>query len=118
MRTKRIILAATCVFLVVVSASAQSAKFAPLDAPNFERMADAVFKHENSAKWPYGIKVHYKTTTPRQACLNTLRHCYARWLASPMTYSYVEFTADIYCPMKDDPKGNAAWKSDMRRLLK
>lgn len=39
-----------------------------------QRLADAIFKAENSKSHPYGIMVKYKHTTPRQACLNTINN--------------------------------------------
>ena len=43
-----------------------------------EQIANAIYKAEGGAKtnYPYGILAHYKHTTPRQACINTINHAW------------------------------------------
>ena len=83
------------------------------------RLADAIFVLEggNRTKWPYGVKVRYKTTSPRQACLNTVRHKHADWGAAGSHGDFLDYLADRYCPAKDDPIGNKNWKANIHRLL-
>lgn len=45
-------------------------------APDFNRLANAISKAENSKVHPYGVMVKYKHTTPRQACINTCKHAW------------------------------------------
>ena len=41
------------------------------------KIADAIFKIENSKIHPYGIMI--KTNNPRKVCLNTIKNTFARW---------------------------------------
>lgn len=45
-----------------------------------DQWANAIKHAENSHKHPYGIMARYRHTTPRQACINTVRHNYKKWL--------------------------------------
>jgi hypothetical protein len=83
------------------------------------RLADAIFVLEggNGTKWPYGIKVRYKSTSPRQACLNTIRHKHADWVQAGAKGDFRDYLADRYCPAKDDPTGNRNWHSNIHKLL-
>lgn len=84
------------------------------------RLADAIFILEggNGTKWPYGIKVRYKSTTPRQACLNTVRHKHADWVKAGCAGDFLDYLADRYCPPSADPAGNKNWKSNIHSFAK
>jgi hypothetical protein len=75
------------------------------------RLADAIYKAEGGAatKHPYGILAHYKHTTPRQACINTIRHAKRDWNHKT---DFISFLGSRYCPVgaKNDPKNlNKNW---------
>lgn len=84
---------------------------------NIERLADAIYLAEGGAKTkhPYGILKKYKTTTPRQACINTIKSGLRRWNAQGKkgnANDFIEFLGKTYCPIgaKNDPKGlNKNW---------
>lgn len=46
---------------------------------NVNKLANAIYKTENSKRWPYGIKHHYKHTSARQACINTIERRLKMW---------------------------------------
>jgi hypothetical protein len=68
-------------------------------AINVERLADAIYRAEGGAKTthPYGILAHYKYTTPRQACINTIKHAQRDWDGKG---DFIEFLGGRYCPTK------------------
>ena len=78
-----------------------------------ERLADAIGKAENSKSHPYGILTTYKHTTPRQACLNTIRTALTRWRAAGEPGEFIPWLGRTYCPIvgaKNDPhKLNQNW---------
>lgn len=84
---------------------------------NVNRLANAIYMSEGGAKTrhPYGILAKYKTTTPRQACINTIKTNIRKWNKAGMTGSYKEFIvfmSKTYCPIgaKNDPTGlNRHW---------
>ena len=89
---------------------------------NFNKLADAIYKAEGGAKTahPYGILKKYKTTNPRQACLNTLRSKYKLWVASGRQKSYLQFLSERYAPIgaSNDPKGlNQNWLKNVSFFL-
>ena len=82
-----------------------------------KQIANAIFKAENSKNHPYGILAHYKHTTPRQACLNTIAHARRDWNGKG---EFLVFLRDRYCPLKasNDPKGlNINWLKNVKYYL-
>lgn len=92
--------------------------------PDYEALANAIYKAEGGAKTkhPYGILKRYKTTTSRQACINTCKHAYRDYLVAvakaPQIASkgprmaFLAFLANRYAPIgaKNDPTGlNRNW---------
>jgi len=83
-----------------------------------EQIANAIYYAEGGAKTshPYGILAHYKHTTPRQACINTIRHARRDFKGG----DFIEFLGSRYCPIgaENDPTGlNKNWVSNIKRLL-
>jgi len=79
-----------------------------------ERLANAIFKAEHSKTWPYGIMHHYKHTTPRQACLNTIRHRIEDWNGEG---DFIAYLGQTYAPLGagNDPQGlNKNWIKNVR----
>jgi hypothetical protein len=84
-----------------------------------DEIADAIYLAEGGAKisHPYGILAHYKTTTPRQACLNTIAHARKDWNGQG---DFIAFLGSRYCPVgsKNDPKGlNKNWVKNVNYFL-
>src|SRR5690349_4439785 len=77
--------------------------------PDFNRLADAIYKAEGGSKTshPYGILKKYRNTSPRQACLNTIRHKYRDWVSSDSKKPFLAYLRDKYAPLNalNDPTG-------------
>lgn len=87
--------------------------------PNYEKLADAVKKVEHSVKYPYGVKsinTHGDEVAARRICINTCRNNYKRWVKAGSNGAYLDFLANVYCPVKADPTGNKNWKVNIRKF--
>src|SRR3990167_3113765 len=64
-----------------------------------DQIANAIYKAEGGDKtsYPYGILKHYKTTSPRQACVNTINHARRDWNGEG---DFIVFLGERYCPPK------------------
>ena len=81
---------------------------------NVPVLADAIYKAEGGAntRHPYGILKKYKVTTPRQACINTIKSGLKRYQTDTKGLEFIPFLAQTYCPIgaKNDPTGlNRHW---------
>jgi len=81
-----------------------------------DKLANAIYKAEGGAKTrhPYGILTKYKTTTPRQACINTIKHALRDWNGRG---DFIEFLGKRYAPVgaDNDPKGlNKNWVKNVK----
>lgn len=88
---------------------------------NVEKLATAIYYAEGGShtNHPYGILAHYKTTTPRQACLNTIKSAIRRYEKTNQRMDFVKFLSLTYCPIgaKNDPAGlNANWYTNVSRI--
>jgi hypothetical protein len=84
-----------------------------------DEIANAIYRAEGGSKTshPYGILAHYKTTTPRQACLNTIAHARRDWNGEG---DFVSFLGSRYAPLNvaNDPTGlNRNWISNVKYFL-
>jgi len=76
------------------------------------RLVDAIGHAENSKTHPYGILATYKHTTPRQACLNTVKSALKRYEKTNQKENFISYLSKSYCPIgaKNDPSNlNANW---------
>lgn len=84
-------------------------------ALEIDKLANAIYKAEGGAKTahPYGILQKYKTTTPRQACINTINSNLRRFNKEVFSdYEFIKFMSKSYCPIgaENDPTGlNKNW---------
>jgi hypothetical protein len=91
---------------------------------DFERLADAIGKAENSKSHPYGIMQHYAHTTPRAACINTVRHQHTIWQSKRLKSNpgeFLVFLASTYAPVgaANDPNGkNKNWVKNVNFYCK
>ena len=78
-----------------------------------DRLANAIYKAEGvKSRHPYGILAKYKHTTPRQACINTIRSAKKRFAKQNQETDFIRFLGLTYCPVgaKNDPTGlNKNW---------
>jgi hypothetical protein len=82
-----------------------------------EQIANAIFKAENSKAHPYGIMTKYKHTTPRQACINTIKTARRLWNGKG---DFISFLQKRYAPIgvSNDPKGlNRYWAGNVKAFL-
>ena len=82
-----------------------------------DKLADIIFKIENSKRYPYGIKsvnTNGNADYARKICKNTIRNNYVRWENAGKPDSYFNFLANRFCPKKDDPIGNTNWKKNVK----
>jgi len=101
-----ILLCGVILFLCVGTAGA--------DIIDTGRLADAIYMAEGGTKTrhPYGILKKYKTTTPRQACINTIKSALRRYEKSDKSVDFISFLSKTYCPIgaSNDPMGlNKNW---------
>lgn len=90
-------------------------------APNYERLADAIYKAEGGRKAsvPYGIMFKgcdwEHEAYCRRICINTLRNNFKRWIAAGSKNDYLEFLGNRYAPASAHPL-NHNWIPNVRRL--
>jgi hypothetical protein len=83
---------------------------------DIERLATAIYFAEGGARTshPYGILVHYVHTSPRQACINSIKHRLRDWDGKG---DFICYLAKFYCPVgaANDPTGlNKNWIKNVR----
>lgn len=90
---------------------------------------EAIRKAENSTAHPYGIMVKYEHTTPRQACINTVRNNWQKWTKGTSRYmtmqhaeykTFLNYLGSRYCPVgvDNDPSGlNINWVKNVKYFL-
>lgn len=110
MKEKLIIL---IIFLLIASPAFAQTKI------NIEKLATAIYYAEGGAKtnFPYGILIKYKTTTPRQACINTINSALKRYEKTNKKLDFITFLGLTYCPVgaKNDPTGlNKNWVRNVK----
>ena len=68
-----------------------------------EAICNAIYKAENSVKYPYGIKsvnTHGNKDYARKICLNTIRNNRVRFIKQSKYKDFIEFLGSRYCPPK------------------
>lgn len=86
-----------------------------------EKLADAIRIAEGvNSRHPYGILAHYKTTTPRQACKNTILHSLKHFNEQSKEKDFILWLSKTYCPIgaSNDPTGlNKNWTRLVKYFL-
>lgn len=93
-----------------------------IDGIHISRWADAIYWAEGGEKTAhkYGILKRYRHTTPRQACINTIRHKYRDFLSGGHSGSFLAYLASRYAPLNaaNDPTGlNKNWIKNVQYYL-
>lgn len=106
-------LALATIFLLVMAGCAYAS-----EQVDVYRLANAIYIAEGGAKTahPYGILKHYKHTSARSACINTIRHALLDW-SEDMRVDFITFLARRYAPIgaANDPTGlNKNWIKNVR----
>lgn len=94
----------------------------PLTTNDVNQIVQAIYRTEGGDKTthPYGIIIGKRKFTKEEAkriCENTVRNNYTRWQRSNSTEGFINYLANVYCPVSADPKGNANWKKNMKKFL-
>jgi len=109
---------ALIVFMLLLSCA--QAENIPNSQYTIDQLANAIYKAENSKPHPYGILAHYKHTTPRQACINTINHALRDWNGKG---DFIEFLGKRYCPTQgkdltnDEKRLNIYWVKNVKFFL-
>lgn len=92
---------------------------------NPDALANAIFKAENSREHPYGVMTRYKHTTPRQACLNTIKRHLKVWKAIKGPKSgFIAYLGQRYAPTRGkhlrpaERRLNKFWRHNVERYYK
>lgn len=84
-------------------------------AYSVDRLADAIWMAEGvNSRHTYGVMQQFSNTTPRQACINTIRHAMDDWNGRGC---FVAFLAGRYCPPSVDPVGHRRWVRNVKSIL-
>ena len=100
-----------------------SAEFIPDTKEKVNQLVNAIYKAENSTKYPYGIKsidTKGNKEYARKICVNTVKNNVKRWKDSVKKgdkRSYLKFLGDRFCPPKAHKK-NVNWLPNVRWFLK
>ena len=85
---------------------------------NVNKLADAIYWAEGGANTnhPYGILATYKHTTPRQACINTIKSAIKRFNKQTKEKDFVHFLSLTYCPIgcDNDNGTNKYWEKNVK----
>ena len=113
--------------LLILSASLAVAVPVPMSDVQANKIADAIFKVENSTTYPYGIKSiplqgntqEERTAYARKICLNTIRNNFVRYQTAGSKGDFFEFLGSKYCPGSNLPqnKCNKYWLPNLRKLI-
>jgi hypothetical protein len=91
----------------------------PVFAYTNEQIANAIYRAENSVKYPYGIKsidTHGDKAYARKICLNTIRNNRGRFLKQTKYQDFIEFLGSRYCPPSAHSL-NKNWVKNVRYWL-
>lgn len=85
-------------------------------------LANAIYWAEGGEKasHAYGILAHYKNTSDRQACINTIHGAKHRYIKEGSKEDFILYLSRSYCPIgaKNDPTGlNVHWVKNVRYFL-
>jgi hypothetical protein len=83
------------------------------------QLADAIYRAEggNHTAYPYGIVAHYKHTTPRAACLNTIHTAMGKYHVTIINRHFITLLFATYCPVSADKQGNINWQKNVIQIL-
>ena len=82
---------------------------------DINRLCEAIHKAEGNDN--YGILTKYKHTSPRQACINTIKHRIRDYNNNKETGDFIDYLGKTYCPVgaSNDPNGlNKNWVRNVK----
>ena len=103
-----------------------------LDKVTVNRIADAIFRSENSINHPYWIMI--PTKDPRRVCINTITHAWVDFegdeahtgcndlslnhpLGDKVSLPFIQFLGARYCPPSVDSVGFRNWTNNVYHIL-
>lgn len=107
--------------VMILSPSIRADQIQTEQISEFSKVVDAIYIVEggSSTRFPFGIKSvkceGYDEC--RHVAYRTVRNNHKRWEDAGKEGEYLDFLANRYCPIADDPIGNKNWKNNMRRIL-
>ncbi len=81
-----------------------------------EAIATAIYRAENSKKYPYGIKsinTHSNKEYARKICLNSIRNAKKRWIKAGMPEDFISYMGRRFSP----PEINPNWVRLVKHFL-
>ena len=85
----------------------------PVFAYSDLQIVNAIYRAENSKKYPYGILKTYRHTSPRQACFNSVRSARQWWYNANCPGDFIVFLGLTYSP----PVINPYWVKNVHYFL-
>jgi len=86
-----------------------------------DQIANAIYKAENSTKYPYGImSIDTKGNKDyaRKICINTIQHARVDYQKEmPKDLDFIEYLSNRYCPPSCDFQGNINWRKNVKYFL-
>lgn len=108
-----------CAFLILKGCLSDPAWSEPIpQGYTINQWADAIRKSEGNAN--YGVLAHYKHTSYRQACKNTIIHQYRNWFSVGHPGAFLPYLSKHYAPIgaKNDLTGlNSNWQRNVAFYL-
>lgn len=108
-----------------------------IDRFTVSKIADAIFRSENSRNHPYGVMI--PTDNPRKVCINTVNHAWVDFerehngqlnvslktqnvvapaVETDVSLPFIQFLGSRYCPPSVDAKGYRNWTNNVWRIYK
>ena len=102
---------------------------AVMPSSTVNRIADAIFRAENSRNHPYGVMI--PCTSPRVVCINTIQHAWRDFEGERKETSvddirkhdlqlvslpFIQFLGSRYCPPSVDSVGYRNWTNNVWRI--
>jgi len=89
------------------------------------KIVNAIYKIENSAKYPFGIKsIPLKGGTQterkkyaRKICRNTVINSYSKWINAGRAGNYLDSLAERYCAESVDSSGHRNWQKNIHKIV-
>ena len=108
---------AVLVFLVVMWLVTGCARAETIEGYSINTWAEAIHHAEGNDN--YGILAHYKHTSYKQACINTIRHKHSLWVKQGKPGAFLTFLGGLYCPVgADNDNGtNKYWIDNVKYWL-
>ncbi len=105
------------IILVVMAVFHGCAYSETIEGHSINTWAEAIHHAEGNDN--YGILAHYKHTTYKQACINTIRHKHSNWVREGQHGAFLSYLGAKYCPIgcNNDNGTNRYWIDNVKYWL-